>query len=116
MARAAGKLYLEMDSEQETKKLKKLVRYYLSSSSKWALYKRGVGNTGKNMNVRVNAPNIIGDIHIEYFNQFKQNDNYEIAYEHYILKVLKIIDKMEKTNKAKMYAEKFKPQIQTTLF
>jgi len=116
MARAAGKLYLEMDSEQETKKLKKLVRYYLSSSSKWALYKRGVGNTGKNMNVRVNAPNIIGDIHIEYFNQFKQNDNYEIAYEHYILKVLKIIDKMEKTNKAKMYAEKFKPQIQLGLF
>lgn len=100
----------------ETKRLKKLVRHYLSSDSPWTLYKRGIGSTGKPMNVRQNAPDAIGNIYSQYFNQFEVKIDYKIAYEHYVLPVLERIDKIDKTKKAQKYVESFKPQIQGSLF
>jgi hypothetical protein len=121
MGRATGKLYIEMQREPEegkieTKKLKKLVRYYLSSDSDWTLYKRGIGSTGKQMNVRLNAPNEIGNVYAQYFNQFEEKSDYKIAYEHYILKVLERIDAIEKTKKAKDFIKSLQPTIQTSMF
>jgi hypothetical protein len=97
-------------------KLKKLVRYYLSDDSEWQLYKRGTGTTGKAMNVNQQAPNAIGNKYIKYFNQFEEKNDYKVAHKHYILKVLEMMDALEKTKKVKSFLDTLKPQQQLTLF
>lgn len=120
MARATGRLHLEEqweeDGKVQTQKHKKLIRYYISNKSKKQLYKRGIGTTDKESNKILHAADAIGNIHTQYFNQFEEKDNYNIAYNHYILKVLDRIDAIEKTKKAKSYADTFKPQQQLTMF
>jgi len=123
MARATGNLHLELqkveNGQVEIQKLKKLVRYYISSTSKWQLYKRGIGSTGKSMNVNQNAPNDIGDIYIEYFNQYNKlnsiND-YNIDYKQYIYKAYKLIDKCSGSKLTNRYLDSLKPVNQMSLF
>lgn len=100
----------------EKKELKKLIRYYLSSESDWELYKRGTGTTGKTMNVNQQAPNEIGKKYVQYFNQFEEKADYHIAYDHYILKVLEMVDAIQKTKKVKAFVDSLKPQTQLSLF
>lgn len=120
MARATGRLHLEEQWEEgnqiTTKKHKKLIRYYLSSISNKKLYKRGISSTDKPMNVCLNANDQIGDIYVQYFNQFEEKENYNIDYRRYILPVLEKIDAIEKTKKAEAYSNKFKPQQQLKMF
>lgn len=120
MARATGDLYLEEQWEENgkiiTKKHKKLVRYYLSSKSNHQLFKRGIGSTGKLMNVNQKAPNELGEIYIQYFNQATPEENYNIDYKQYIYSAFKLIDKCSNTKLAKQYVESLKPSKQITLF
>lgn len=101
MARATGNLYLEEQSRTEIKTYKKLVRYYLSNNSDSKLYKRGIGSTGKKMNVCLNADNELGEIYIQYYNkhEVKEMKDYHINYNQYIYRTLKIISKLEKNTK-----------------
>jgi len=104
MARATGQLYLEFqNSAGETKKMKKLIRYYLCKDSDWELYKRGIGTTGKPANISSHAPNELGEIKIRYFNQYVEMDDYQIDYNQYIYKSLKILSKIEKSDKLKQF-------------
>lgn len=116
MSYGQAKSYYLSKHPIETKQLKKLVRYYLSDNSEWQLYKRGTGSTGKPTNININAPNEIGNIYIQYFNQFEEKDNYHINKNQYIFKAYKLIDKIEKTRKASNFVNSLKPQIQTSLF
>ena len=104
MARATGQLYLEFqNSAGETKKMKKLIRYYLCKDSDWELYKRGIGTTGKPANISSHAPNELGNIYVRYFNQYVEMDDYQIDYNQYIYKSLKILSKIEKSDKLKQF-------------
>jgi hypothetical protein len=118
MAKATGNTWMEEQWEEDgrivTKEHKKLVRYYLSNSGR-ELYKRGIGTTGKRMNVRSNAPNELGDIHVHYFNQATE-DIPDIDYNQYIFRSLKMLDKLFSTKKAKKYADMYKPTQQLGLF
>jgi hypothetical protein len=120
MARATGEMYLEMqkvvNGELETVKLKKLVRYYLSSGSKWQLFKRGTGSTGKPMNVSLNAANDLGEIYIAYFNNSLQDERLPIDYNQYIFRAYKLIDKVQKTKFAQSFVKSLQPTQQLTLF
>ncbi len=106
MERATGTTYLEEQWDEgttvNTKKHQKLVRFYYSNTGR-KLYKRGIGTTGKPMNVCKSAPNELGYKEIQYFNKYEKKDNYNISHKHYILKALEMIDAIEKTNKAKSY-------------
>lgn len=121
MARAKGQLHLEEQWEEnneiKTDVHKKLVRYYLSDTGR-TLYKRGIGTTGKQMNNHINAPNELGEQCIQYFNSFtkKTMKNYRIDYNQYILKVLKIIDGLDKTKKTDSFINSLKPQVQIDMF
>lgn len=126
MTRATGDLYLEMQRKSEegvfdstnTVRLKKLVRYYLSSEKEWQLYKRGIGSTGKNANISLHADNELGRIYVQYFNQWQQKEmkDYNIDYSQYIYKCLKMIDSVEKGNKLKTYINKLNNDTQLSLF
>lgn len=117
MAKANGQLHLEEIFKDGTfKEHKKLIRYYLSSDSDSQLFKRGIGSTGKEMNVNLNAPNDLGEVNIQYFNQFEDKMDYKIDKRQYIYKALKIIDKIEGTKKAKKYVEQVKNINQMSLF
>lgn len=118
MARASGDLYLEIQNSisGETRKLKKLVRYYLTTDKEWQLYKRGIGSTGKLANISLHADNDLGKIYIQYFNQFKEMEDYKIDYSQYVLKCLKIIDNVEKSNKLKSYINSLNQSSQLSLF
>lgn len=120
MAKANGKMYLEMQKEEDgqidIRPLNKLVRYYISSDSNWQLFKRGIGAKGQIMNKHERAPNEFGEQYIQYFNQFEQKEDYKINYDPYILKTLSIIDAIEKTNRKKEFIESKKVQNQLTLF
>lgn len=107
MSRATGENYLEEQNKKGEKiKHKKLIRYYLSSTSQWQLYKRGTGTTGKPMNVCQNASNELGDIFTQYFNQFFQRDDYQVDVQQYIYKCYKIMDGIESTKKAKALVDR----------
>lgn len=120
MARATGQLYLEMQKEDDgslrIEKLKKLVRYYLTTDKEWQMYKRGVGSTGKPTNINLHAPNELGEIYVRYFNTFEQKNDYNINYNQYIYKCLKIISKIEANNKLKNFIESQKQSQQISLF
>jgi hypothetical protein len=119
MSRATGELHLELqDSKGNTNKLNKLVRYYYSTNSDWQLFKRGTGSTGKPMNVNQAAPNEIGTINIQYFNEFedKAMKDYHIDYNQYIYKAYKLIDKVSKTKKANAFIKSLSNSVALTLF
>jgi hypothetical protein len=119
MSRATGELHLELqDSKGNTNKLNKLVRYYYSTNSDWQLFKRGTGSTGKPMNVNQAAPNEIGTINIQYFNEFedKAMKDYYIDYNQYIYKAYKLIDKVSKTKKANAFIKSLSNSVALTLF
>jgi hypothetical protein len=121
MTRATGQLHLELQKEDvegrlEVKKLKKLVRYYLTTEKEWKLFKRGIGSTGKDTDINVHAPNELGDIYVKYFNTFEELKDYKIDKNQYIYKILKIIDKIEKTKKLKYFEESLRPQKQISMF
>ena len=121
MARAKGRLHLEEVYEENNELVtlvhKKLIRYYLSDTGH-TLYKRGIGNTDKEMNNHINAPNEIGNQYIQYFNLYEEKEmkDYNIDYRLYVLKVLKMIDALEKTKKAESYINSLKPQQQISMF
>ena len=116
MARASGDLYLEMQGNKKTEKLKKLVRYYLTTDKERQLYKRGIGSTGKPANISLHADNELGSVYVKYFNQFEEKEDYNIDYKQYIYKALKIIDAVEKTNKLKSYLNSINNSSQLSLF
>lgn len=122
MTRATGGLYLEeqikKEGEIEIIKHKKLIRYYLCKNSGSQLFKRGIGTTGKNTNISLHADNELGEIEIKYFNKYEKKPfkEYNVDKAQYIFKCLKIIDKIERTNKAKSFIESTKPQKQMSLF
>jgi hypothetical protein len=117
--KASGQLHYEELHPDKTIIHKKLIRYYVSNNGN-IFKKRGINNEGNPMDNHCEAldkdyPWMKQPV-LTYFNKFEKKDNYDINYSYYILETLKRIDKIEKTNKAKMYAEKFKPHIQTSLF
>lgn len=118
MTRASGDLYLEMQGVKKTEKLKKLVRYYLTTDKEWQLYKRGIGSTGKPANISLHADNELGSVHISYFNMYKELPiiEYKIDYDQYILKCLKIIDNVEKSNRVKSFLNSINETSQLSLF
>ncbi len=116
--KAFGQLHYE-ELAEKTIVHKKLIRYYASTDGH-VFKKRGINNEGDPMDNHCEAIDKdfpwMGQPLLTYFNRYEKKENYNINYSYYILETLKRIDKMEKTNKAKMYAEKFKPQIQLGLF
>lgn len=117
--KATGKMHYEEQWTDETgitKKVhKKLVRFFLSTEGS-VLYKRGINNMGKPMNNHVNAPNLLGQPFITYFNRYFPSENYKIDYNQYILETLERIDNLEKTKKAKAFADSLSPTQQLSLF
>lgn len=117
--KASRDMYYEEQWEENkqicTKRHKKLVRYYVSVNGN-VLYKRGFDYKGAPVNNHCEAANDIGQPKVTYFNKWEKRDDYQIDYSYYILQTLERIDKIEKTNKAKMYVESLRPQIQGSLF
>ncbi len=117
--KASGKMHYEEQWEEErvvkTKVHKKLVRYFVSTEGT-ILYKRGINNEGNPMNNHVNAPTELGQPLITYFNKFFEAEDYKVDYNHYILEVLKRIDAIEKTRRAKAFIDGLNPGQQLSLF
>lgn len=116
-AKATGDNYLELaypDGRREHSG--KLVRYYITNDKKEApeLFKRGIGTTGKPLNVNQQAPNDIGRVAIEYFNQFKE-EKYDVNYPQYIYQTLKIIAGIEHNHKDNDYIKSLGPNNQLNL-
>jgi len=93
---------------------KKLVRYYVSNSGN-VFMKRGKDQYGVEMNNHCEAPSKdfpwMGQPKCAYYNipvQHKDFSKYDINYKYYILETLERIDLIEKTKKAKVYADTFK--------
>jgi hypothetical protein len=108
MSRATGDLHLELQNDKnEIIKLKKLVRYYYSKKSNWQLFKRGIGSTGKPMNVNQAAPNELGTIFVEYYNKHtpKNFEEYGVDVNQYIYKTCKIIEKIKKNKAAQNFVK-----------
>lgn len=118
--KAVGKMYYEeILSETEVKKHKKLVRYYISENGN-VFKKRGTNSKDDEVDAYCEAPHKdffwLGEPKLTYFNQAYKSDNYNIDYKFYIVDALERIDKIEKTKKAKNYAESFKQRTQGSLF
>lgn len=113
--KATGKMHYEEQKNDERKVHKKLVRYFLSTEGS-ILWKRGLNNNGKPMNNHVNAPNLLGQPLVTYFNKFFKSEDYKIDYDQYILDTLERIDSLEKTKKAKAFVESLSGTQQLTLF
>lgn len=114
--KASRKLYYE---ELGGKIHDKIIRYYVSKEGS-ILKKRGINNEGNPMDNHCEAINKdfpwLGQPKITCFNIAKRKDDYNINYSYYILQTLKKIDAIEKTKKAKYYAEQFKEVKQSSLF
>lgn len=100
---------------------KKLIRYFVSNSGN-VFMKRGYNNTGDPVNNHVEAITKeypwMGQPLLKYFNKGYRVDDfskYDINYNYYILETLSRIDAIEKTKKAKQFADQFKTK-QTSLF
>ncbi len=98
----------------EIVKHKKLLVYYISNDGN-VLMKRGINNEGDEMNNHCEAIDKdfpwMGQPKVKYFNKIIKHDDiskYNINYSYYILETLKRIDSIEKTKKAKNYADSFK--------
>jgi hypothetical protein len=112
MARAKGEGYLELEEYTNNgiikTKLKKIVRYYLTTGNKAKLYKRGIGTTGKQMNKVEVADNELGTVYIQYANQIDESksiNEFNVDKNQYILKCLKFIDRIKSTKKAQKFLE-----------
>ncbi len=117
--KAFGNLhYEELINDKEVIVHKKLIRYYVCNDGN-IFKKRGINNEGNPMDNHCEAVDKdffwMGQPKLRYFNKFVECDDYNINYSYYILETLKRIDKIEKTKKAKLYADEFKT-IQTSLF
>ena len=124
--KAVGQLHYDeilgiKNGVEQVKVHKKLIRYFVSTDGH-VFKKRGIGNTGKEMDSYCEAPDKtytwLGEPKLTYFNKVYKKDmkDYHINYDWYIIETLERIDKIEKTKKAKQYAEKLKPTQQTALF
>lgn len=100
------------------KKLKKLVRYYLTTDTEWQMFKRGTGSTGKDANISLHANNELGNIYVKYFNKYEKKpvSEYNIDYNQYIYKAFKLIDKIEKSGKLKRFVQSANNIQQLSLF
>lgn len=118
--KATGQLHYEelIDDHTIPIKHKKLIRYYASNDGH-IFMKRGINNEGNPMNNHCEAIDKdypwMGQPLLKYFNKADSNVH-NINHSYYILETLKRIDKIEKTKKAKSYAESFKSQTQISLF
>lgn len=117
--KASGNLHYEELAKDKTVIHKKLIRYYVSNDGN-VFKKRGINNEGNPMDNHCEAidkdyPWMKQPV-LTYFNKFEPKDDYNINYSYYILETLKRIDNIEKTNKARMYAEQFKDHKQISLF
>lgn len=92
---------------------KKLVRYYICKNGS-VLMKRGKDVNNDDVNDHCEAIDSeffwMGQPKVRYFNTYEEKkiSDYDIDYPYYILQTLKRIDKIEKTDKAKRYANQFK--------
>jgi hypothetical protein len=109
--------YEEIIDKDNVKIHKKLIRYFVSNNGN-VIKKRGFDFEGKAVDSFCEATDNdfpwMGQPKLTYFNRFYK-DKYDINYSYYILETLKRIDKIEKTNKAKIYADTFKTE-QLTLW
>lgn len=99
----------------------KIVRYYISNSGN-ILKKRGIDINNEPVDSYCEAMNKdypwLGLPKVQVFNRPFSVDNikkHDINYTFYIIEILERIDAIEKTKKAKYYADRFKAQ-QTSLF
>jgi hypothetical protein len=106
--------YEQIKSETETIVLKKLIRYYASKDGD-IIKKRGKDQSGRDVDSYCEAPDKdfpwMGTPRLTYFNKAVTYDSfskYNVDYSFYILETLKRIDRIEKTDKAKIYANTFK--------
>lgn len=102
-------LHYEEIKGEEVKVHKKLVRYYISEEGS-ILMKRGLDEHGQPMNNHCEAIDKnfpwIGQPVVTYFNRVFPGG--EVNHKHYILETLKRIDKIERSDKARRYADLFK--------
>lgn len=120
--KAFGQLHYEELTGDTVKVHKKLIRYFVSKDGN-VFMKRGINNEGDPMNNHCEAEDKdfpwMGQPKLTYFNKAftpKEFKDYNIDYPYYILETLKRIDNVQKTKLARSYCERFKPQIQTSLF
>lgn len=118
--KAVGKMYYEeILNEKDIKRHKKLIRYYISENGN-VFKKRGSNYKDGEVDSYCEAPHKdffwLGEPKMTYFNQAFISADYKIDYKFYVINALERIDKIEKTKKAKTYAESFKPTTQGSLF
>lgn len=112
--------YEEIINEKKTIIHKKLIRYYVSTDGN-VMMKRGLDQFGKPMNNHCEAIDKdffwMGQPKVTYFNKeiSRKFEEYNVNFSYYILEALKRIDKIERTDKAKIYADTFKTK-QMSLF
>lgn len=114
--------YDELISENETKRYKKILRYYISKDG-FIIKKRGFNTNNNPVDAYCEAEDKdfpwLGIPKMTVFNNPSNVDNikkHKIDYDFYIIETLKRIDAIQKTKKAKIYAENLKPKVQMTLF
>lgn len=120
--KAFGQLHYEELVGNTVKVHKKLIRYFVSKDGN-VFMKRGINNEGDPMNNHCEAEDKdypwMGQPKLTYFNKAytpKEFKDYNIDYPYYILETLKRIDNVQKTKLARSYCDRFKSQIQTSLF
>lgn len=117
---SGGLHYEELLPQNQINTYGKVVRYYISNNGN-VLKKRGINNEGDPMDNHCEAIDKdfpwLGQPLVKIFNKPIITDikKYDINYSYYIIETLKRIDAIEKTKKAKMYADRFKT-LQGSLF
>lgn len=117
-AKATGDFYLEeVVDENKSIKHDKMLRYYISKEGN-LLFKRGFNSKGKEFNGWVNAPiaEIGTPLKITNFNKYVEKDNYNIDYSFYIIKSLRILDKLLKKKMLDSYLNSIKQTTQISMF
>ena len=117
--KASGKMYYEEkwieDGKRYTKTHKKLVRYFVSKNGK-VLWKRGLDQYDSPINNQCEAPNLLGQPKVTYFNKASDVSDIQIDYNYYIYKTLKRIDKLERTKKVDSFIRRVHGTKQMLLF
>lgn len=116
MAKTNGNMHLEEQEQESITKHSKLVRYYLSASSRSQLFKRGTGTKDQEMNNILNKANDVGKIYVQYFNKFEHKEDYEIDRDQYVYRCYKLIDRIEGSKRMKKLAHQVRNSNQLTLF
>ena len=106
MAKVRNPFYIaEVNGDKEIIH-KKLVRYFVSNTGS-QLFKRGQNKNEKEVNNHVNAPmDYIGNIYVTYFNNYYESEDYNINYNWYIYKALKLISSVMKTRHLEDFIDK----------